>query len=455
MISPEQFATYLKLQQYVLSLEESEGLVEKLLEQIFNQLPLFPIDCQFMATVVVDTIAHVYRDYFLGLDKTTNKPIIQKNLLNFQPIFDKNGAIESDLLWGKTVIISNPSVILSVYYLKNQDIKTVIIRPLIMAKKLDGVYILGFSKEAQEIPQSDFDFIQLTNNLLTMAYRLQDTQLSYLKISEEVYKMNLQLHQLDKLKNDFVSIASHELRTPMTAIKSYLWMALKRADMPLSERMQKYLSRAYISTERLINLVNDMLNVSRIESGSIEINPKEFDIVSLVDESLQMFIPRANEKNIKTEIIKEKIPSVFADPDKVTRVFLNLLGNALKFTPDGGVITVSFFTDGKVVEISIKDNGVGISRDDLSRLFKKFGRLDNSYVAAATSGGTGLGLYISKSLVELMGGKIWARSEGEGKGTTFTFSLPVITPEVLANREAYIKKPAGEVKRLEPVEFSV
>ncbi|MDD2823351.1 MAG: ATP-binding protein [Candidatus Daviesbacteria bacterium] len=323
-----------------------------------------------------------------------------------------------------------------------------------------GFLILGEKASGEMYSDQDLKVFDILSPELSVA--IQNAQ-SYDKIKrfnitleEEVkkatidlQKANSRLKELDRLKNDFVSIASHELRTPMTAIRSYLWMALKRPDTQLTFKMEKYLSRAYISTERLINLVNDMLNVSRIESGSIEIKPKEFDIQTLSDEIISMVLPKAGEKNIKVDVVKGQIPSVFADPDKVTQVILNLLGNALKFTPVDGTVSVKFFTDGKVVETSIHDSGVGISREDLPKLFQKFGRLDSSYAAAATSGGTGLGLFISKSLIDLMHGKIWATSEGNGKGATFTFSLPVLTPDVLANAEHYTKKPVGEAKELQ------
>jgi len=116
---------------------------------------------------------------------------------------------------------------------------------------------------------------------------------------------------------------------------------------------------------------------------------------------------------------------VWADSEKVRQVVFNLLDNAIKFSKARSQIEIKYFTDGKVVEVGVIDQGVGVSRDDLSRLFQKFGRLDNSYVAAATSGGTGLGLYICKSLIELMGGHIWARSKGVNQGSEFWFSLPV------------------------------
>lgn len=329
-------------------------------------------------------------------------------------------------------------------------------------KNIIGFLILGEKASGELYSKQDLKIFDILSPELAVA--IQNAE-SYDKIKKfnvilknEVQKAindfqmaNSRLKELDQLKNDFVSIASHELRTPMTAIRSYLWMVLKRPDIKLSEKMEKYLSRAYISTERLINLVNDMLNVSRIESGSIEIRPTEFDIQKLMEEIVSMVLPKAGEKNIKIEIVKEKVPTVFADPDKVTQVALNLLGNALKFTPVDGKISISFFTDGKMVEVSIHDNGVGIDREDLPRLFKKFGRLDNTYAAAATSGGTGLGLFISKSLIELMRGKIWAISEGVGMGATFTFSLLVVTPDVLAESEKYYKKPLGVTKELEQV----
>lgn len=271
------------------------------------------------------------------------------------------------------------------------------------------------------------------------------------KATKDLQIANERLKELDKLKDDFVSVTSHELRTPMTAIRSYTWMALHKSDIPLSQKLERYLYRTLISTERLINLVNDMLNVSRIESGRIEINPQALDMITLVKDTMEEVHAKSDEKELKIIILEDKIPQVFADADKVHEVLLNLIGNSIKFTPPGGTITVGFFSDGQVVEISVKDSGAGIAKEDLGRLFSKFGRLDNSYVSISTSGGTGLGLYISKSLVELMHGRIWAESEGQGKGATFTFSLPVANAEILSHADEYKVRAKGEAKGLEPV----
>ena len=193
------------------------------------------------------------------------------------------------------------------------------------------------------------------------------------------------------------------------------------------------------------------MNLSRIESGKIEINPVSLNLTNLVNDIIEDIRIKADEKRIKILVLEEKVPPVFADPEKLQQILLNLLGNALKFTFPGGTIAISFFTDGKVVEVSIKDSGQGIAREDMGKLFKKFGRLDASYVSISSSGGTGLGLYISRSLIELMHGRIWAESEGIEKGSKFSFSLPVATAQVLEKPEDFHIQAQGVAKGLEPV----
>ncbi|MDD5147687.1 MAG: HAMP domain-containing sensor histidine kinase, partial [Candidatus Daviesbacteria bacterium] len=253
----------------------------------------------------------------------------------------------------------------------------------------------------------NFFYNRKIKDLEAINKKLTALTLDNIKVNQELHRAlnlleeaNRKLKALDKTKDDFVSVTSHELRTPMAAIRSYAWMALHRSDIPLSKTLEKYLVRVLISTERLINLVNDMLNISRIESGRIEISPEPIDILSLIRDIVdEVYYSKSEEKNIQFVVSENKVPKAFADPEKLRQVFLNLVGNSLKFTPNGGKISFDFFSDGKTVEISVSDTGIGISREDLSKLFHKFGRLDTSYTAAATSGGTGLGLYISKNLV--------------------------------------------------------
>ncbi|OGE64626.1 hypothetical protein A3J13_01565 [Candidatus Daviesbacteria bacterium RIFCSPLOWO2_02_FULL_36_8] len=338
-----------------------------------------------------------------------------------------------------------------------------LVLPLIVNDEKVGVLFLGEKQSGDIYSQKDIKVLEILVPELSVAIKhskeYEEIKKFNITLREEVNKAtgelkeaNVKLQELDLLKDDFVSIASHELRTPMTAIRSYAWMALHKADIPLSDKVEKYIIRVLLSTERLINLVNDMLNISRIESGRIEINPESVDLVSLVKDIVdEVYYSKSTERNLHFMILEKKIPKAFADPDKLRQVLLNLVGNSLKFTPIDGKITFDFFTDGKVVEVSVKDSGVGISKEDQSKLFHKFSRLDSSYTAISTSGGTGLGLFISKSLIELMHGKIWASSEGIGKGTTMTISLPVASPDIIAHPENYIVKAKGEVKGLEPV----
>lgn len=330
-------------------------------------------------------------------------------------------------------------------------VQTSLVYPIRSKGGVIGVMVVSIARSEKDLSSYERESIE---NLVDVVGIALENALLYQQIkdaSHELALVNQKLQELDQLKDDFVSVASHELRTPMTAIKSYLWMALRRSREPLSENLKKYLTRALISTERLINLVNDMLNVSRIESGRIELTPSPFDMVELCREIMEEVRFRAEEQGLTIMMVEAKMPEVFADVDKIHQVLLNLIGNSLKFTPPGGRVTISFFTDGRVVETSVKDNGVGMAKENLSSLFKKFGRLDNSYVAMGQSGGTGLGLYISKSLIELMHGRISAQSEGLNKGSTFTFSLPVATKEVIEQTKNYSFFPKGEAKGLEPV----
>jgi len=251
--------------------------------------------------------------------------------------------------------------------------------------------------------------------------------------SEELHQANEKLKELDKLKDEFVSVASHELRTPMTAIKSYLWMALAGRGGELTEKQKYYVDRAYVSADRLIRLVNNMLNVSRIESGRIGIELEKLDLGRLARDVVEEVTPRANELGIGVTCHEQKdLPAVLADPDKIKEVLINLIGNSLKFTPKDGSIEINFNIKDDMVETSVKDTGKGIAKEDMPKIFKKFGLIEGSYASSQQDQGTGLGLYISWNIILLHHGTIKAESEGLGKGATFTFSLPIFKEEDLA-----------------------
>ena len=448
MVSEEKIASFLKLQQIALDIEDSTKLLEQFLPIVLEELNLVGYPYVFLSSIFFDDSSMIKHTFFTD---RTNKSTLGE-VTNQDNLFKKGGEWEMKVMYGEAAVVGDVPYFINPSYPEISKICSLLLLPIQHARKLSGILVLASSKNPDQVDKEEIEFGEMITRLINLSYRLQDTEGSLTTITQQVYEMNAKLHQLDKLKDDFVSIASHELRTPMTAIRSYAWMALNRADQPLSERIQKYLVRTLMSAERLINLVNDMLNISRIESGRVEINPEAVDLIKLVKDVVnEAYYSKGVEKKVHFAILEERLPPVLADPEKLRQVMLNIVGNAVKFVPTEGTITISFFTDGKVVEVSVKDTGPGIAKEDLAKLFKKFGRLDSSYTALSTSGGTGLGLYISKSLIELMHGRIWAHSDGVGRGAIFSFSLPIATDTVLKNVEHFRVKAKGEAKGLEQV----
>jgi signal transduction histidine kinase len=230
--------------------------------------------------------------------------------------------------------------------------------------------------------------------------------------------------ELEKTKDEFLSVASHELRTPMTIIKSYLWMISTERHGKLDPKQKEYIKKAILSTERMIELINDILNVSRIEQNALNVQINRVELVELINELVSDFKVKADEKGLKLHITQEKNKMyAYLDTSKLREILVNLVGNSLKFT-DQGEIRIDIRQAGDFQKVSIIDTGRGIKQTELERLFHKFGRLDSSYQTVAESEGTGLGLYIVKLFVDAMGGKIGVFSDGVGKGSTFWFTVP-------------------------------
>ena len=229
-------------------------------------------------------------------------------------------------------------------------------------------------------------------------------------------------HRLDQLKIDFVSLVSHQLRTPISAIKGYLSSLLEEKTGALAEEQKLYIERAYASNERQLEIIESLLDISRIEKGKIKLTPIEFSIVELAKESVDTFSKKAAEKGLQFQLMgpKEALPRIRADRERIREVLNNLLSNALKFTKEGSV-TISLEKTETEIVVAVTDTGVGIPAEAMEKLFTKFYRVGQA--PTIESEGIGLGLYIAKSLVELHGGKIWVES-GVGKGSTFYFALP-------------------------------
>ena len=266
---------------------------------------------------------------------------------------------------------------------------------------------------------------------LAAGYQLVKSVVNEIKQRQELEQAYIKLKELDEAKSEFVSIASHQLRTPLTAIKGYISMLAEETYGKLLPKQKKPIANIYDSNERLIRLVNDLLNISRIESGRVQMEwqkAKLHDVVQGVIDELQL---KAKEKKLKLILQKPDIPlpSFNMDPVKVRNVILNIIDNAIRYTNKGSVILQltaqpenrSFQT--KDVLITIKDTGEGMSKEDLQHLFESFSRGKTG--TKMWTEGAGLGLYIAKQFVQMHKGKIWAESSGKGKGSTFYVKLPV------------------------------
>jgi len=291
--------------------------------------------------------------------------------------------------------------------------------PLIIRADVIGAMVISVAEFGKSLPYYKIDLIDRIPGIVAISI---DNALLY----QSIQKANEHLKQLDVLKDEFVSLASHELRTPMTVIKSYVWMLLNGTAGQLSEKQTAYLKRTLSSTDRLINLVNDMLNVSRIESGRLTIEPVPTDMGKLASEVITEMQVRSAEVGVNLSYSPPALPLVVnADTGRIKEVMINLIGNSLKFTPKGGLVTVTVDKDGQnSVMVRVKDSGRGISSSDMLKLFKKFSMVGNNHLTKDRDQGTGLGLYLSKSIIELHGGKIWAQSEGKDRGSMFSFTLP-------------------------------
>ena len=239
----------------------------------------------------------------------------------------------------------------------------------------------------------------------------------------ELRRANEELKRLDQLKSDLVSMVSHELRTPLATIKEFTAILSDKIAGPVTNAQEEYLGIIRANIDRLSRIIDDLLDMAKIEAGRVILTKSFVDAGSLLEHVVQSMRPLAETKTIELTIQSSAaMPTIFADADKLTQVLLNLVSNAVKYTNGPGRIALSVVDRPNEVEFSVADTGVGIASPDLPKLFEKFQQFQR-VPGLSGSKGTGLGLAISKRLVELHGGRIWATSQ-PGKGSTFSFALP-------------------------------
>ncbi len=278
-----------------------------------------------------------------------------------------------------------------------------------------GLLCLMFKRD-EPVDDDAVRMLQAQCNLVAVVLRnIQDT--------EELARKNRELTHLDELKSDFMATMSHELRTPLTSIIGYSDMLLSGMTGELNEKQQGFIQSILNGGETLLNLINDVLDLTKIEAGRLELNFEGVDLRASLLNVLPVVKPRAQEKRIRiSTFLPTELPPVWADPAKLNQVLLNLLTNGIKYTHENGSVSVEARLTEGMVEIWVNDTGIGIASEDLDRVFQRFTQIDSS--ATRRQGGTGLGLAIARELVELHGGTMRVQSK-LGKGSSFIFTVPI------------------------------
>jgi signal transduction histidine kinase len=279
--------------------------------------------------------------------------------------------------------------------------------------------------------------------------RAEDNLIKYKDHLEELVKERTEeldmakaiAEEANKAKSEFLANMSHEIRTPLSSIIGFSELLFDETKGPLNDDQKKYLGYVTSSGQHLLSLINDILDLSKVEAGKMELQPTCFSIKYLLKNSLSFVVEKATKHNIKLlSEISAGVDVIEADERKVKQIIYNLLSNAVKFTPDGGSVTVGAdivshnsvalpinirkgLPDTEYVLVSVKDTGIGIARKDQSKIFIEFQQIEEPY--SKKYEGTGLGLALSQRLVTLHEGKIWFESKGKGKGCTFDFILPL------------------------------
>ncbi|OGZ18395.1 MAG: hypothetical protein A2Z68_02565 [Candidatus Nealsonbacteria bacterium RBG_13_38_11] len=361
----------------------------------------------------------------------------QKSLLNIlEDTEEARKAIEEEKNKTQSIVNNFTDGLL----LFNQQGKLSLVNPQV--EKLFGIkqdQIIGFSVEELASLPGFIPLVELLGGEIKEAFRkeiivkdnlnLEVSTVSMVSDGQKAETLVI-LHDItrekiiEKMKTEFVSLAAHQLRTPLSAIKWTLRMLLDGDLGRITQEQREFIDKSYISNERMINLINDLLDVTRIEEGRYLYKPVLSDIAEITEFVVKSYQELIKRKKIKFDLKKPagKMPKVLVDVEKIRLAIENLLNNAIRYTPVGGKVVISLSSKDKEVQFSVQDSGAGIPEDQQERIFTKFFRATNA-VRIETEG-SGLGLFITKNIIEAHDGKIWFKSEVD-KGSTFYFTLPV------------------------------
>lgn len=340
------------------------------------------------------------------------------------------------LAWNNAILLSTAIVTAFLAMLAAYAIvRYVIVKPVLHLKEVSDAITRGDLDQRADIRTGDeFEelsqaFNRMLRHLTTVQEDLQKLNRGFESKVDELAQVNLRLYEMNNLKNEFLATMSHELRTPLNSILGFSDVLLANPQN-LNDKQRRYVTHIQSSGRTLLNLINDVLDLAKIESGKMEVHPTEFSVADLVERTVGAMLPLAERKNLSlTWEVDPELPVLLQDLGKLQQILSNLLSNAIKFTPEGGRVRVrAEIRDADHFALTVADTGIGIPLEDQERIFEKFRQ------GAAVSGqretltreyeGTGLGLSITKELAKLLGGEIHLQSEF-GKGSLFAVELPI------------------------------
>jgi signal transduction histidine kinase len=332
-----------------------------------------------------------------------NSSIVDFNSLNMEPILDLLDCSASEF-----ESISTKLPLKSGYLLK-----------LIVRRRIIGVLFVGYYGETETILPSDLTLLNRLGESIGVAL---DNKLLFEEnqhVLRQLKESNAKLRALDEAKDDFVSMASHQLRTPLTSVKGYVSMVLEGDAGEINDMQRQLLTQSFFSSQRMVYLIADLLNVSRLKTGKFTIDRTPINLVDVVEQEMAQLNATALSRNLKLSYLKpDTFPLVMLDETKTRQIIMNFVDNAIYYTPSGGNITLKLIDKPTTIEFRVEDDGIGVPKTEQAHLFTKFYRAGNA--RKARPDGTGLGLFMAKKVIIAQGGTLLFESN-EGKGSTFGF----------------------------------
>lgn len=302
-----------------------------------------------------------------------------------------------------------------------------------------GYFVVGSRRSGNSLSDQDMQLLEIIADEVAIAVQnaLRFEEISQFNVTlqkkiddatRELQKSNEKLQKLDEAKDEFISMASHQLRTPLTSVKGYISMMLEGDAGDINDQQKNFLDQAFLSSQRMVYLIADLLNVSRLKTGKFIIEPKPTYLPDVVESEIAQLHETAKARDLKLIFDKpDSFPTLNLDETKIRQVIMNFADNAIYYTPKGGKITIGLKATDESIEYTVRDTGIGVPKSEQHHLFTKFYRAGNA--KKARPDGTGLGLFMAKKVVVAQGGAIVFKTE-EGKGSTFGFSFPRAKLEV-------------------------